>query len=73
MTTSPTHPRPAVELTGFVDNYLYGCLPAAGCGVCTVLVKELEAARQAKDHGTAYDSAAEIRNHPHPAPRIRTR
>ncbi|WP_199831809.1 hypothetical protein [Streptomyces sp. ERV7] len=42
------------------------CAPAAGCGVCTAPAAELSEAREAKDHGKAYDAAVEIRNHPHP-------
>jgi hypothetical protein len=71
MTNPPTYPQPAVELAGFVEDYLYGCDPAAGCGVCTALAKELTEARQAKAHSKAYDAAAEIRNHPHPVQRNR--
>lgn len=67
MTNPRTYPQPAVELVAFVDNYLYGCDPVAGCGVCTALAAELSEARRTQDHGKAYDAAAEIRNHPHPA------
>ncbi|MFD7163091.1 hypothetical protein [Streptomyces violascens] len=67
MTNPRSYPQPAVELAAFVDDYLYGCSPVAGCGVCTALSAELSEARKANDHGTAYDTAAEIRNHPHPA------
>ncbi|AYG83290.1 hypothetical protein DWB77_05486 [Streptomyces hundungensis] len=67
MTDPRTYPQPAIELAGFVDDYLYGCTPAAGCGVCTALSAELSEARKAKQHGKAYDAAAEIRNHPHPS------
>jgi hypothetical protein len=64
--TNPrTYHQPAVELAGFVDNYLYGCVPVTECGVCVALAKELAEARLAKEHNRAYDAAAEIRNHPH--------
>ncbi|MEU1077432.1 MULTISPECIES: hypothetical protein [unclassified Streptomyces] len=69
MTERRTYPEPAVELAGFVEDYLYGCSPVAGCGVCTALAAELATAREAKDHGKAYEAAAEIRNHPHPVKR----
>ncbi|WP_406507152.1 hypothetical protein [Streptomyces sp. NBC_00212] len=69
MTSPRTYPLPAVELAGLVDDYLYGCQPVADCGVCTALAAELTGAREAKDHGTAYDAVAEIRNHPHPVKR----
>ncbi|MGW2818635.1 hypothetical protein [Streptomyces sp. NPDC001415] len=69
MTNPPTYPQPAVELAGFVEDYLYGCEPAAGCGVCAALAKELAGARAAGVYSKAYDAAAEIRNHPHPRPR----
>uniref|UniRef100_A0AAU2V7Z6 Uncharacterized protein n=1 Tax=Streptomyces sp. NBC_00003 TaxID=2903608 RepID=A0AAU2V7Z6_9ACTN len=66
--TSPrTYPQPPIELAGFVDNYLYGCAPAPECGVCAALAEELATARRGKEHSRAYDAAAEIRNHPHPA------
>uniref|UniRef100_A0AAU2V930 Uncharacterized protein n=1 Tax=Streptomyces sp. NBC_00003 TaxID=2903608 RepID=A0AAU2V930_9ACTN len=67
-----TYPRSAVELAAFVDDYLYGCDPAAGCGVCAALARELAAARKADEHGKAYDAAAEIRNHPHQNPHQRS-
>ena len=63
-----SYPQPAVELAGFVDNYLYGCVPAPECGVCTALAEELTEARLAKEYSRAYDTAAEIRNHPHRTP-----
>ncbi|WP_053730798.1 hypothetical protein [Streptomyces sp. WM6378] len=66
--TSPrTYPQPPIELAGFVENYLYGCAPVAECGVCAALAEELAAARRDKEYSRAYDAAAEIRNHPHPA------
>lgn len=65
MTNPQTYPQPAVELAGFVDDYLYGCAPVADCGVCAALVRELTEARDAKEHSKAYDAAKEIRNHPH--------
>jgi hypothetical protein len=70
--TNPrTYPQPAVELAGFVDNYLYGCVPVPECGVCEALAKELAEARLAKEYNRAYDAAAEIRNHPHSASVVR--
>jgi hypothetical protein len=66
MTEPRTYPQPPVELAAFVDDYLYGCDPVEGCGVCTALSAELSEAREAKEWGSAYDAAAEIRNHPHP-------
>lgn len=62
-----TYPQPPIELAGFVENYLYGCAPVAECGVCAALGGELAAARRDKEYSKAYDAAAEIRNHPHPA------
>ncbi|MEU5434158.1 hypothetical protein AB0G73_12375 [Streptomyces sp. NPDC020719] len=69
MTNPQTYPQPAVELAGFVDDYLYGCEPVADCGVCAALARELAEARGAKEHGKAYTAAKEIRNHPHPVKR----
>ncbi|MFG2717113.1 hypothetical protein ACGFW5_02215 [Streptomyces sp. NPDC048416] len=65
MTNPTSYPQPPVHLPGAVDAYLYGCSPAAGCGVCAALAKELEEARAAHKGSAAYDAAAEIRNHPH--------
>ncbi|MFE9403708.1 hypothetical protein ACFYNY_18225 [Streptomyces sp. NPDC006530] len=65
MTDPPTYPQPAVELADFVEEYLYGCSPAPGCGVCAALAKELAGARAQREYSRAYDAAAEIRNHPH--------
>ncbi|MFI6471820.1 hypothetical protein ACIBL5_16425 [Streptomyces sp. NPDC050516] len=66
MTNPIRYPQRPVELAGAVDDYLYGCDPEDGCGVCAALAKQLEAAKRAKDWGKAYDAAAEVRNHPHP-------
>ncbi|MEU3374548.1 hypothetical protein ABZ734_29415 [Streptomyces sp. NPDC006660] len=71
MTEPRTYPLPAVVLAEFMEDYLYGCTPVAGCGVCTALAAELARAREAKEHREAYDAAAEIRNHPHPVKKQR--
>ncbi|MET8329643.1 hypothetical protein [Streptomyces sp. NPDC005181] len=39
--------------------------PAPGCGVCTALVAQHQAARDRGDLSAATDADVEIRNHPH--------
>ncbi|MGW2484029.1 hypothetical protein ACWCWQ_29830 [Streptomyces sp. NPDC001571] len=63
MTTPAKYPQPPVELAGAVEAFLYDCTPADGCGVCTALIAELEAAKRTKKWSKAYEAAAEVRNH----------
>ncbi|MFC4608677.1 hypothetical protein ACFO9E_12715 [Streptomyces maoxianensis] len=53
--TPPVHlPEPTPEPT-----------PMPGCGVCTALVKQREAARQRHDLSAVSDANVELRNHTH--------
>ncbi|MFE4856984.1 hypothetical protein [Streptomyces sp. NPDC056670] len=63
MTTPLKYPQPPVVLPGAVEDYLYGCEPADGCGVCNALVSELKEAKKAREWSKAYEAAAEVRNH----------
>ncbi|CAM5593300.1 hypothetical protein GCM10010334_49700 [Streptomyces finlayi] len=39
--------------------------PAEGCGVCAVLVRQRDRAREEFDHSAVTDADVELRNHPH--------
>ncbi|MFE9401803.1 hypothetical protein ACFYNY_08510 [Streptomyces sp. NPDC006530] len=63
MTTPLNYSQPPLELADAVEDHLYGCAPAEGCGVCAALAQELAEAREGGRWSAAYDAAAEIRNH----------
>jgi D-serine deaminase-like pyridoxal phosphate-dependent protein len=62
MTDPTTYPQAPVELP--IDPWLYSYEKRSDCGVCVVLDAQCQEALRKREQQTAYDTAAEIRNHP---------
>jgi hypothetical protein len=62
--TEPTkYPTAPVELP--IDPWLLEGTPVNGCDVCMALARQRRAALECRDSTKAFESAAEIRRHPH--------